>query len=47
MHTRTDEGHFYSPPLPTSGDKNANQDQTVPEEQTGPEVLKKIHAQLS
>ena len=21
-HTRADEGHFYSPPLPTSGDKN-------------------------
>ena len=21
MHTRTDEGHFYSPPPPTSGDK--------------------------
>ena len=20
MHTRTDKGHFYSPPLPTSGD---------------------------
>ena len=20
-HTRTDEGHFYSPPPPTSGDK--------------------------
>ena len=22
-HTWTDEGHFYSPPPPTSGDKNA------------------------
>ena len=22
-HTRTDEGHFYSPPLPTSGNKNS------------------------
>ena len=21
MHTQTDEGHFYSRPLPTSGDK--------------------------
>ena len=21
-HTRTDEGYFYSPPPPTSGDKN-------------------------
>ena len=21
-HTRTDEGHFYSPPSPTSGDRN-------------------------
>ena len=21
MHTGTDEGHFYSPPPPTSGDK--------------------------
>ena len=21
-HTRTDKGHFYSPPSPTSGDKN-------------------------
>ena len=24
MHTRTDEGHFYSPTPPTSGDKNSD-----------------------
>ena len=25
MQTRTDEGHFYSPPLSTSGDKQQTQ----------------------
>ena len=30
MHTQTDEGHFYSPPLPTSGKKKTKCDLEIP-----------------